>query len=192
MTIYAHPQICQPSQSDPPKALNFLANHLPDIAIADQPSLWYPVRGAVRHTGRLGLHQTNQFSRPLSLSAEQKIQDSSGVFSTVLVVRAPKHTHNMHAVLTAAMEAASSHHLTTREALSGIWGSISLCAWIFLLVSFLPASRPTWRLLVLCLLEQLLCRGTHMALDTAVIEVAQGVGSCSYPCRPPATCCELI
>lgn len=41
----------------------------------------------------------------------------------------------MHAVLTAAMEAAASHHLTTREALSGIWGSISLCAWIFLLVS---------------------------------------------------------
>ncbi|OSS51968.1 hypothetical protein B5807_03959 [Epicoccum nigrum] len=40
----------------------------------------------------------------------------------------------MHAVLTAAMEAAASHHLTTREALSGIWGSISLCAWIFLLV----------------------------------------------------------
>lgn len=45
----------------------------------------------------------------------------------------------MHAVLTSAMATAASHHLTTREALSGIWGSISLCAWIFLLVS---ASRP--------------------------------------------------
>ena len=57
--------------------------------------------------------------------------------STVLAVRASLrvHTTNMHAVLTAAMEAATSHHLTTREALSGIWGSISLCAWIFLLVS---------------------------------------------------------
>ncbi|KAF1346351.1 PQ-loop-domain-containing protein [Lizonia empirigonia] len=32
------------------------------------------------------------------------------------------------------MAVAISHPLTTREALSGIWGSISLCAWIFLLV----------------------------------------------------------
>jgi hypothetical protein len=37
-------------------------------------------------------------------------------------------------MLTSAM-ATAAHHLTTREALSGIWGSISLCAWIFLLVS---------------------------------------------------------
>jgi uncharacterized protein with PQ loop repeat len=36
-------------------------------------------------------------------------------------------------MLTSAM-ATAAHHLTTREALSGIWGSISLCAWIFLLV----------------------------------------------------------
>lgn len=34
-----------------------------------------------------------------------------------------------------AAATAVAHHLTTREALSGIWGSISLCAWIFLLVS---------------------------------------------------------
>ena len=34
-----------------------------------------------------------------------------------------------------AAATAAAHHLTTREALSGIWGSISLCAWIFLLVS---------------------------------------------------------
>ncbi|KAF3034040.1 hypothetical protein E8E12_000962 [Didymella heteroderae] len=33
-----------------------------------------------------------------------------------------------------AAATAAAHHLTTREALSGIWGSISLCAWIFLLV----------------------------------------------------------
>lgn len=39
------------------------------------------------------------------------------------------------------MATATSHPLTTREALSGIWGSISLCAWIFLLVSLLY-SRP--------------------------------------------------
>ena len=38
-------------------------------------------------------------------------------------------------MLTSAMAATASHHLTMREALSGIWGSISLCAWIFLLVS---------------------------------------------------------
>ncbi|KAH6639360.1 PQ loop repeat-domain-containing protein [Boeremia exigua] len=37
-------------------------------------------------------------------------------------------------MLTSAMAAVASHPLTTREALSGIWGSISLCAWIFLLV----------------------------------------------------------
>lgn len=41
----------------------------------------------------------------------------------------------MQDMLTSAMAAAASHPLTTREALSGIWGSISLCAWIFLLVS---------------------------------------------------------
>lgn len=40
----------------------------------------------------------------------------------------------MLAALPSAMAAAASHPLTTREALSGIWGSISLCAWIFLLV----------------------------------------------------------
>ncbi|KAJ4315208.1 hypothetical protein N0V94_006087 [Neodidymelliopsis sp. IMI 364377] len=40
----------------------------------------------------------------------------------------------MLAMLTTAMATAASHPLTTREALSGIWGSISLCAWIFLLV----------------------------------------------------------
>ena len=43
-------------------------------------------------------------------------------------------------MLTSAM-ATAAHHLTTREALSGIWGSISLCAWIFLLVS-LPYLDP--------------------------------------------------
>ncbi|KAF1928635.1 vacuolar membrane PQ loop repeat protein [Didymella exigua CBS 183.55] len=35
---------------------------------------------------------------------------------------------------TFAAATAAAHHLTAREALSGIWGSISLCAWIFLLV----------------------------------------------------------
>lgn len=38
-------------------------------------------------------------------------------------------------MLTSVLAAVASHHLTTREALSGIWGSVSLCAWIFLLVS---------------------------------------------------------
>lgn len=42
-----------------------------------------------------------------------------------------------------AAAAAAAHHLTTREALSGIWGSISLCAWIFLLVSCPRDSHPT-------------------------------------------------
>jgi hypothetical protein len=49
----------------------------------------------------------------------------------------------MLAMLTTAMATAASHPLTTREALSGIWGSISLCAWIFLLACrpYLHASR---------------------------------------------------
>jgi hypothetical protein len=37
-------------------------------------------------------------------------------------------------MLTAAAAAAASIPLTTREILSGVWGSISLASWIFLLV----------------------------------------------------------
>lgn len=53
----------------------------------------------------------------------------------------------MLTMLTDAVAAVASHPLTTREALSGIWGSISLCAWIFLLVS-LPHPYPVFSCIV--------------------------------------------
>jgi hypothetical protein len=49
-----------------------------------------------------------------------------------------------------AAATAAAHHLTTREALSGIWGSISLCAWIFLLVSLPRLTHSSVLLVVQC------------------------------------------
>ena len=43
-------------------------------------------------------------------------------------------------MLTAAA-AAASVPLTTREVLSGVWGSISLASWVFLLVRLPTAAR---------------------------------------------------
>ena len=91
----------------------------------------------------------------------------------------------MHAVLTAAMEAAAGHHLTTREALSGIWGSISLCAWIFLLVSS-PRLETHMDVARAVCARAIAVEGNTHGNGHSSPRVAPGAGTSSYPCRAHA------
>lgn len=145
---------------------------------ADQPSVWYPLRRVLRHNG---------WGQPIFQALLHQSRELQPSFSTVLVVRGlPADTTNMHDMLTSAM-ATASHHLTTREALSGIWGSISLCAWIFLLVS--PSYPETHRSgLVAEHPSAIAVRTSIHSIDCHGCQVAEGTASCSYPRHLRATC----
>jgi hypothetical protein len=148
VTIYAHPQICQPSQSEPPKALNFAANHLPDIA--DQPSLWYPFRRCASYLPA-GVAPNEPIFQALSL-AEQKNQNSSGCSPQFLVVRAASPTkHHQHARRVDRCHGGCYQppldHPRGPQRHLGLHQSLRLDLPVG---EFLPASRPTWEVCSCC------------------------------------------